>query len=651
MAYQRWWKTVRDQQGNAINGASCTVFNGGLGTRAVIYDANSDDSSPSVLPNPFVTGPTGVFGFMAQDGEYDVRITGGAFGEQRYRVTLNASTVTYNGAGVVLAEDLSAISGAGMVGTKQTGTGAVYRTQAEKNQDLVFVEDYGAVADGVTDNHDAILRAVVAAQALGAVVQFKGGNYATSPISFQGYSNVHLRGLGGYIPVTSGAYTKITFLGTTGIGFQFSDTTNPTTAWRSSYSRIEGFFLEGGGAVDGNGKWVSGGVPTAINYSRGMVIKDVGVRHFASHGIIQEDNCDVPSGSMDDVSVGFCGGHGLWIRPGSSTIMRFTGCQFDGNRGYGMNIEGGSGISFQNVTTQANDRGGTKINYRAGSTFKPSHLYFLKLYTEGNGLLDGGDPNFEGNYALYVTSDDAGANANCPNNLIFDDCSINKSAGGKSINLDRVAMVQFRGTDLESMTIGVDFIIGANTYAMTSSGYHFFPTNASVGANHFTPTRQLAGTLNGFEVMGAWFPRRGRLRCLEFFVNDQAANTVALMETWKSGAFTAPAKGYQVFGLGSIVGITIKKGALGGGSTGIISVRPLYAAGAGGNSIAPANPISGFTPVTMDTSNTVNSKTEYAIDTKKIADPDAIIGMELTTPVGYVAGTNKHILVQLWIEE
>lgn len=157
MAYQRWWKTVRDQQGNAINGASCTVFNGGLGTRAVIYDANSDDSSPSVLPNPFVTGPTGVFGFMAQDGEYDVRITGGAFGEQRYRVTLNASTVTYNGAGVVLAEDLSAISGAGMVGYRAPFTGAADRMLDEKAADVVTSADFiGVDPTGASDSADGL---------------------------------------------------------------------------------------------------------------------------------------------------------------------------------------------------------------------------------------------------------------------------------------------------------------------------------------------------------------------------------------------------------------------------------------------------------------------------------------------------------------
>ena len=90
MAYQRWWKTIRDQQGNAVNGASVAVYNGGTGTLATVYDPNTDDSAPGGLANPFVTGANGVFGFMAADGEYDVQISGGSLATQQYRVTLTA---------------------------------------------------------------------------------------------------------------------------------------------------------------------------------------------------------------------------------------------------------------------------------------------------------------------------------------------------------------------------------------------------------------------------------------------------------------------------------------------------------------------------------------------------------------------------------
>ena len=104
MAYQRWWKTVRDQQGNALNGASCAVYNGGTGTLATIYDPNTDDSAPGSLSNPFTTTANGVFGFMAADGEYDVKITGGSFATQQFRIMLNAS-----GSGYITAEQYGAV--------------------------------------------------------------------------------------------------------------------------------------------------------------------------------------------------------------------------------------------------------------------------------------------------------------------------------------------------------------------------------------------------------------------------------------------------------------------------------------------------------------------------------------------------------------
>ena len=109
MAYQRWWKTVRDQQGNAVNGASCAVYNGGTGTLATVYDPNTDDSAPGGLANPFVTGANGVFGFMAADGEYDVQVSGGALATQQFRVFLNS-------AGATIYADLAAPTGAGLVG-------------------------------------------------------------------------------------------------------------------------------------------------------------------------------------------------------------------------------------------------------------------------------------------------------------------------------------------------------------------------------------------------------------------------------------------------------------------------------------------------------------------------------------------------------
>jgi len=135
MAYQRWWKTVRDQQGNAVNGASVAVYNGGTGTLATVYDPNTDDSAPGGLANPFVTGANGVFGFMAADGEYDVKISGGSLATQQYRVTLNAANIGVVAADTLRAE-LAADDGASLIGYNGGLAGEVDSTQLNVNNAL-----------------------------------------------------------------------------------------------------------------------------------------------------------------------------------------------------------------------------------------------------------------------------------------------------------------------------------------------------------------------------------------------------------------------------------------------------------------------------------------------------------------------------------
>jgi len=139
MAYQRWWKTVRDQQGNAVNGANCAVYNGGTGALATVYDPNTDDSAPGGLSNPFTTTANGVFGFMAADGEYDVQISGGNGATQQYRVRLD----TLGQSADSLRSDLAASSGAGLVGY---GAGTV-----EDALDTNAVDIYAARNATMTD--------------------------------------------------------------------------------------------------------------------------------------------------------------------------------------------------------------------------------------------------------------------------------------------------------------------------------------------------------------------------------------------------------------------------------------------------------------------------------------------------------------------
>jgi len=186
MAYQRWWKTIRDQQGNAVNGASCAVYEVGTAVTATIYDPNSDDASPSPISNPFITTANGVFGFMAADGEYDVQISGGNGATQQYRVTLNAENMGTSSADS-LRSDLAATTGAEMVGYLAPYTGAVARTQAIKNSWSVSTYDFmsatqiSAVVAGTSTDDTACVQKALDSGA--GIVTIKKGTYMIDAVT------------------------------------------------------------------------------------------------------------------------------------------------------------------------------------------------------------------------------------------------------------------------------------------------------------------------------------------------------------------------------------------------------------------------------------------------------------------------------------
>ena len=103
-----------------------------------------------------------------------------------------------------LRADLALESGAGLVGFKQTGTGAVLRSLLAKLRDTVSVKDFGAVGDGVTDDTSAINTAITAA--VGKVLVFPPGQYKTSATIIL-RTNTTIHGYGAeVVPISAGSF-------------------------------------------------------------------------------------------------------------------------------------------------------------------------------------------------------------------------------------------------------------------------------------------------------------------------------------------------------------------------------------------------------------------------------------------------------------
>jgi len=87
--------------------------------------------------------------------------------------------------------DLAASTGAALVGSIQTGTGASARTVQAKLQDFVSVKDFGATGDGVTNDRADIQEAIAAILAAGGgTVWFPEGTYLiNSTASSDTYDN------------------------------------------------------------------------------------------------------------------------------------------------------------------------------------------------------------------------------------------------------------------------------------------------------------------------------------------------------------------------------------------------------------------------------------------------------------------------------
>jgi hypothetical protein len=486
------------------------------------------------------------------------------------------------------------------------------------------------------DNYYSIMGAVRYAYSLGGrKVTFQTGVFKTSPISFQGFTGIWLEGAGGSVPSISRTTLQII---SAGIGLQFADTSNPTPSWYCSYSKVKGIY------VNCNSVGTIG-----INGAFGFDLEDVNVRNATSHGV-QLESYTYPC-YIHQLKSSFNGGHGIYIRGPVTTKWSMSESEFSGNELYGMCIEGAANSSVRDVTCQANVTGGVKVYFPSVGAYLSS-LMFDTFYTEGNGLIGSGNPGYEGDYAVVIDSYDTSSSVpNCAADITFKNCRLNKSTSGNALNINRVYGFTFEGTDLENYTIGTTVVLGQYAYAGVYNGRHFNITGDSSASttDHLLNIKRNVSFPKGNLVNGLWLAQRGRTVVYTYTLASIAAATTVLMDTDISLRFASLAKGYKMYGAGSVLGMCIHQGNLGGAPAGTLTIRPLNAAASAGFATAPANALSGAPSLTLTCNSEVNKKVEFTVGASSFAEM-SVMGIEITSSAGYVAPTRPEIVVELFIE-
>lgn len=191
---QKYQNNVQNRNGDAVSGAIVSVITYPGGDVATLYS----DNGITPLANPVITDGNGEFSFYVADGRYSLAISGR--GIQPHTITdisiaeelppaivadlanqsdtaKGASLVGYNGDTVrtalnarVTSADLANTTdpakGDALVGVKQPVTGAVARTQHDKNADILNAHDFGAIGDGTLHPLSERFASLAAAQAV-----------------------------------------------------------------------------------------------------------------------------------------------------------------------------------------------------------------------------------------------------------------------------------------------------------------------------------------------------------------------------------------------------------------------------------------------------------------------------------------------------
>lgn len=497
--------------------------------------------------------------------------------------------------------------------------------------------DFGAVADGLTNNHAAIMAAIASVYAKGGgTVFFPQGVFATAPISLQGYSDIILQGQGMHYDLdTVKNATTIKIISAGVVGVQFCSTTNPTPSWTAAHCVIENLTVDGNNFVD-----------TCINGNYNFIARNVSVLNANNDGIVCED-LSYPL-ILSNVYSSRNGRHGCYVRGPKTTKFLFDYCRFDINDGYGLYIEGaGGGAHIKDCTIQSNKQGGVKIDW-VGNLYVGSYfcgeMLFTNLYTEDNGLLSVSSPSYEGNYALLIDGHDytAGSTGR-PYYLRFVGGALNASVSGRAYNIKTA-------WTLDLGDIAVDHSLGDLPYPNALNAVNVAMKATSAGVANKYPLIQSYGIAdpNGITpyqyFLGGISGSRGRVRVLEFYLPSIAAGATTLMKTPLTASVANAIDGYPMLKDGSVLSVQLIASP---GGTGTLTTKGYFSYNTEG--IDPYAPDNTLPQLTLNYAASPYAEVEYLPNQVPIPN-SYCLGFAIVASNNYVAGATGVIQLFVMIE-
>lgn len=186
----RYSDTIRDERGYAIPDVSVYVYawDEPSETTGLLLSLTDDDLT-TPIENPLTTDEYGQFYFNWTGGS--IMIEYHYAGKLYSRELIRETEVD-----LLLRNDLADNSGSALVGYLASGTGAVARPAQAKLRETVSITDFGAVADGATDNRAAILAALNSGAARIIVPSSSTGNIYRSSGEMPVPTQIEIVGVG-----------------------------------------------------------------------------------------------------------------------------------------------------------------------------------------------------------------------------------------------------------------------------------------------------------------------------------------------------------------------------------------------------------------------------------------------------------------------